>query len=257
MRIVSLSPAATETLFALGLGSSIVGVDQFSNFPEEAKKIHHLRDHQNIRIADVRELKPDLILTATVIQEKLAAELKQAGLPVFHQDSRTLEAVLKSIVDLAVVVAVEQRGVELVTKLRSEFAALRTKTRLLPAKAKVYSEEWHNPPMVSGNWVPDILTYAGVQSFPIRAGELSRAVTLEEVQKFDPDLILISWCGAGNLADKKLLMEREGWSVLRAVQKGNVFVIDDSLLNRPGPRLLEGAQKVYSRAFEVLHGGRV
>lgn len=255
MRIVSLSPAATETLFAIELGKQIVAVDQFGNFPEEAKAIPHIKDHQKIDVRDVKDFKPDLVLTGTVVQEKLAAELKAAGLPVFHQDPRTLDAVLESIVQLGVVVAEEERAKELVQKLKDEFAALKTKTKILPRKARVYCEEWHVPPMVSGNWVPDVLGYAGVQSFPIKAGELSREISLDDVKRFDPDLIVISWCGAGRLADKKLLMEREGWNALRAVQQGTVFVIDDSLLNRPGPRLLEGARQVYGFAFQTLHGG--
>ena len=78
-------------------------------------------------------------------------------------------------------------------------------------------------------------------------------MTLQEVTKFDPDLIVISWCGAGSLAEKKLLLEREGWGELRAIKQGSVRVIDDSLLNRPGPRLVEGCQRLYGWGFEMLH----
>lgn len=107
--------------------------------------------------------------------------------------------------------------------------------------------------MVSGNWVPEIIRIAGGQSFPIKDGELSHEVTLDQVAAFNPDLIVISWCGAGNLADKEILLKREGWGNLRAVQSGHVRVIDDSLLNRPGPRLVEGAQRIYGWLFEQLH----
>lgn len=255
MRIVSLSPAATEIVFAAGKGKDIVAVDQFSNFPEECKKIPHLADHQRVSIADIRAQKPDLVLTGTVIQERLAAELKEAGLPVFHQDPRTLEAVLQSMVDLGVVIGAEEQAAVLAARIREDFQQVRTKAKLLPRKARVYCEEWHLPPMVSGNWVPDVLAAAGAQGFPIQSGQLSREVTLKEVQTFDPDVMVISWCGAGRLADKNIVLEREGWNALRAVQKKNVFVVDDSLLNRPGPRLAEGARQVFAFAFQILHGG--
>jgi iron complex transport system substrate-binding protein len=238
------------------LGSSIVAVDQFSNFPEQAKQIPHLKDHQKVSIDAIKEYKPDVILTGTVIQEKLAAELKTNGLPVYHQDPRTLEAVFKSIHDLSVVLDAEENGEWLVEELRSQFAALKEKTKHLPKKARVYVEEWHDPPMVSGNWVPDILRAAGVQSFPISSGDLSHEVSLEEVKKFDPDLIIISWCGAGMHADKYLLMKREGWENLRAVKERNVIVIDDSLLNRPGPRLIDGARQIYGKVFEIQHSAQ-
>lgn len=254
VRIVSLSPAATETLFALGKGKDIVAVDQFSNYPEEAKTLPHLKDHQRVDVRAVREYAPDLVLTATVVQEKLAADLKGAGLPVFHQDPRTLDAALQCMAQLGVLVEAEERMAEVLPRLRDDLALLKSKAKLLPRKAKVYCEEWHDPPMVSGNWVPDLLTAAGLQGFPIRSGELSRAVTLKDVQAFDPDVIVISWCGAGKLADKTLLTKREGWGALRAVERGQVFVIDDSLLNRPGPRLIQGAQQLYGLAFQALHG---
>ncbi len=107
--------------------------------------------------------------------------------------------------------------------------------------------------MASGNWVPEGVPIAGGEQFPIKSGELSRAVTLEEVQAFNPELIVISWCGAGDLAPKQLLLTRAGWDSLPAVSAGKVRVIDDSLLNRPGPRLAEGAQRIYSWLFEMCH----
>ena len=97
MRIASLSPAATEILFALGLGDDIVCTDQFSNFPLEAKEIPHLRDHQNIDAECLQEFSPELVLTGTVVQEKLSTQLKDQRFGVIHQDPRTISAVYESI----------------------------------------------------------------------------------------------------------------------------------------------------------------
>lgn len=253
MRIASLSPAATEILFLLGRGKDIVCTDQFSNHPEEAAGIPHLRDHQKVDASAIREHRPDLIFTATVVQEKLAAALKAAELPVIHQDPRTLDTVYDSIKALGIIVEKEKEAAELVTKMKKEFDAVKQKAKLMGRKPKVYVEEWHLPPMASGNWVPEVVAAAGGIAFSIKSGELSREVTLAEVQAFDPDLIVISWCGAGRLSDKNILMKREGWDSLRAVQMNHVKVIDDSLLNRPGPRLAEGAQQLFGWLFEILH----
>lgn len=253
MRIASLSPAATEILFLLGSGKDIVCTDQFSNHPEEAKKIPHLRDHQKMDIAEIKMYQPDLVLTATVVQEKLAHMLKAAELPVVHQDPRTLDAVYDSIKALGIIVEKEKEATELVAKMKKEFDAVKQKAKLMGRKPKVYVEEWHQPPMASGNWVPEVVAAAGGIAFPIKPGELSREVTLAEVQAFDPDLIVISWCGAGRLSDKNMVLNREGWDSLRAVQHNHVRVIDDSFLNRPGPRLTEGAQQLFGWLFELLH----
>jgi len=120
----------------VGKGASIVAVDQFSNFPEDAKKITHLVDHQRVSIAAIREQTPDLVLTGTVIQERLAKELKDAGLPVFHQDPRTLDAVMQSIIDLGIVIEAEEQAQALVQQMKEDARQLQVKAKLLPRKAK-------------------------------------------------------------------------------------------------------------------------
>ncbi len=258
VRIASLSPAATEILYALGLEDLIVCTDQFSNFPDEVKEKLHLKNHQKIDVSELRKHQPDVILTGTVIQEKLAAELKVQHFGVVHQDPRMIHQIYESIRQLGALFDAQKEAEALVLNMQQGFNDVKRKSSLLGAshgsplqKPRVYVEEWHLPPMASGNWVPEVIRIAGGQPFPIKDGELSREVSLGEVTRFDPDLIVISWCGAGNLADKKILMEREGWGSLRAVQAGYVRVIDDSLLNRPGPQLVEGAQRIYGWLFEM------
>jgi len=253
MRIASLSPAITEILFAFEMEDQIVCTDQFSNFPEEARGISHLKDHIDINPKKLYEYEADLIFTATVIQQKLADRLKAAGFSVVHQDPRTINALYEMIRNLGVMLQVEGKAEELVLHMQQGFNDVKKKSALLPRKLNVYIEEWHDPPYASANWVPEVAHIAGVQQFPVEAGQLSPQVTLEQVIAFDPDMIVISWCGAGALADKDLLNTRKGWDVLRAVQEENIHVIDDSLLNRPGPRLVEGARRLYGWAFELLH----
>ncbi len=257
MKIASLSPAATEILFGLGTGlgtdHEIVCVDQFSNFPDSAKSLPHVKGHQEIHAEDLKKFSPEIVITGTVIQQKLAEELREADFAVIHQDPRTINQIYESIRQFGTILERPMEADDLVLKMQQALNATKKKSSLLPRKLKVFVEEWHRPSMVSGNWVPEVIRIAGGQSFPIKDGELSREVTLDEVARFDPDLIIISWCGAGALADKDILMKREGWGSLRAIRDGHVRVIDDSLLNRPGPRLVEGAQRIYGWLFEMLH----
>ena len=189
MRIASLSPAATEILFALGVEEEIVCVDRFSNFPEEVKALSHLKDHQKVRTEDVQSFSPELVLTGTVVQERLAAELKKAGLAVVHQDPRTLHQIYESIRALGALLGCDKEAESVILTMQQGFNDVKKKAALLPRKTRIYIEEWHDPPFASGNWVPEIARFAGALHFPIKDGELSRAVTLEEVQAFDPDLI--------------------------------------------------------------------
>lgn len=253
MRIASLSPAATEILFAMGKGGDIVCTDQFSNFPEETKAIPHLRDMVNVDSKSLREFQPEIVVLGTSIQKKLAEQLKSEGFAVLFDDPRTLQETYSWIRSLGAVFDCGKQAESVVLGMQQGFNDVKKKATLLPRKIRVYIEEWHEPPYASGNWVPELASIAGCVQYPVPTGELSPVVTLEQVAAFDPDMIVVSWCGAGLLADKKLLMERLKWSQLRAVQSGAVRVIDDSFLNRPGPRLVDGAQRLYGWAFEMLH----
>ncbi len=254
MRIASLSPAATEVLCALGKGNMIVCADRFSDFPEEAQAIPKLNEHQAIDSRDLSGFHPDLVITETPVQERLAAQLRAADFSVVHIDPRTLNEVLDSFRSIAVLVDAERQAKELIQKFQSELHEVQKKGKLLPNHPTIYIEEWPHPPMVSGNWVPELVRAAGGRALPLEPRAISREVTLTEIQKFDPDIIVLSWCGAGSKANKEDLLRREGWGELRAVQKANIRVIDDSLLNRPGPRLVEGAKRLLSWCAELAYG---
>lgn len=263
MKIASLSPAVTEILFALEQQKFVVCTDQFSDFPEAAKAIPHLKDHQKIDVDALRVFNPEVVFTSTLVQEKLAKKLKEEGFGVIFQDPRSVPEIYESIREIGTILGCEPRAHALIETMQQGFNDTKRKAGLLHRKAKVYVEEWHHPPMVSGNWVPEVVKIAGGISFPISSAGIpardpgknppSREVSLAEIQTFDPDLIVLSICGAGSVASKELLTARAGWNELRAVSENHLFVIDDSLLNRPGPRLTEGAKRLFGWMFQVLH----
>ena len=122
-------------------------------------------------------------------------------------------------------------------------------------KLRVYCEEYNKPPYVSGNWVPKMIEIAGGTGIAIE-GLPSYTLPLEQVQDFNPDCIILSWCNMGRKLDKskELFYKRKGWQELEAVQKGRVFPINDSLLNRPTPRLVHGAGRLAEILDEVRLG---
>ena len=201
----------------------------------------------------MRAFKPEIIFTGTAAQTKLAEALKAEGFAVIHQDPRSLADVYVSIREIGMLLGCEARAQALEQTMRQECNDVHRKAGMLPRKTKVYVEEWSDPPMVGGNWVPDIVACAGGVSFPLPAKSLSREVSLEEVRAFDPDLIVLSICGMGLNASRDAILSREGWSALRAAKEGRIFVIDDALLNRPGPRLSEAARRMFGWLFQSLH----
>lgn len=264
MRIASLSPAVTEILFAMEQQKNIVCTDQFSDFPDGTKTIPHLKDHQKIDVEELRQFNPEVVFTSTLVQEKLAKHLKEERFGVIFQDPRSIPEIYESIREIGAILGCEPRAHALIATMQQAFNDTKKKSGLFFRKPKVYVEEWHHPPMESGNWVPEVVKIAGGIPFEVQKygsakvesdgkNPPSREVSLAEIQAFNPDLIVLSICGAGSVSNKELLTGRAGWSELRAVRENHLFVIDDSLLNRPGPRLPEGAKRLFGWMFQVLH----
>jgi len=236
MRIISLSPSITEILFALGADDQIVGVTTYCDYPEKAKTKPKMGDWVNIDFDKVKAANPDIVFTSTVVQEKISEKLKSLGLRVVHFDLRRLSDIYGSIRYIGVVSGKTKEAGELVAKMENEFENI---WRGANNMKRVYVEEW--PRFVSCNWVPELIEIAGGVSLG-DSGVLSHKITTNAVKKFNPDIIVISWCGVGTRVPKEKIIERPGWKGIKAVMEDKIYIIDDSLLNRPGPRLVEGAR---------------
>ncbi|MEW6035074.1 MAG: cobalamin-binding protein [Candidatus Micrarchaeota archaeon] len=244
MRIVSLAPSNTEILFALGAGSDIVGRTAFCDYPPEALSVRKVGDWVEPDIERIRALEPDVILTSTVVQEKLAAKLRKEGLPVEHLSPTNLEGVFRSIYKLGQITGRLGEADALVQGMLLSFSELEAGAAAVSRPPRLYIEEWHAPPFVSGNWVPELAEIAGADYSLSEAGRLSREVSEEEVRRYDPELIILSICGVR--LGPEVVLSREGWKGVSAIRAREVHVMDDSLLNRPGPRLVEGCRQLCS-----------
>lgn len=246
MRIVSLAPSCTEILFALGLSDEIVGVTKYCDYPAETELKPKVGGWMDIDFERVLALKPDLVLTSTVVQQKVFEQGRALGLNMLHTDPRSFTDILENILTIGEAVECVEQAEQLVLEIGEQADEIKSKTEHLKRK-RVYVEEW--PMTVSGNWVPELLEIAGASGFAA-GGELSRLTTLSEITSFDPDAIIISWCGFGTRVGLEKITGRNGFKELRAVRDKKVFVIDDTLLNRPGPRILLGAETI----AKILHG---
>lgn len=239
MRIISLAPSNTEILYALGLGSDVVALTGYCNFPNEVKQKPKVSGWLDIKPDKIKELNPDLIFTSTFLQDKIIEKLKGIC-KVVHVDPKTLSDVYESILKIGKETFREKEAEDVINNMKDEFEIVRRDVDGKEIK-NVYIEEWHKPPTVSGNWVPDVLEIAGGKSL-IPSGVVSRRVTDEEIQKFNPEYIIISICGFGDNISADIVKERENWREINAVKNNKILVINDDYLNRPGPRLTEGAK---------------
>ncbi|SFR38156.1 cobalamin-binding protein [Halogeometricum limi] len=237
-RVVSLAPSTTATLDAMGAGDCLVGVTAHSGF--DAPTVGGWLNPNYDRIA---ELDPDLVCTSDGLQSDVRDELLDRGYDVCHVEPGRLADVVASFETVGEAVGRPEAGHRLAEESRARLAAVDARTPE-DAAPVVYCEEWSDPPMAAGNWVPDAIEAAGGRCPFVPAGERSREVARETVEAAAPDHVVLHLCGHGDRVSAESFRER-GWDVDAAVH-----VLDDSLLNQPSPHLLTGIETL----ADLIHG---
>jgi iron complex transport system substrate-binding protein len=181
---------------------------------------------------------PDVVVLTDALQDHIETD----ALPgeSLHVDPRTVADVGESFVRIAASLpGVEQaRGTALRRAFHEELTAIRDAVPPPGAdRPVVYCEEWSDPPMAGGNWVPEIVRAAGGAYPFVDPGERSREVDPADVSAADPDHVVVHVCGHGDRVDPETVESRD-WV------DAPVSVIDDSLLNQPSPALLDGVERL-------------
>jgi len=278
VRIVSFLPSATEMLYRLGAEGEIVGVTHECKFPPAARKkprvirpsfdptrmtgleidskiVELMRSGGDIYIVDDETLKkanPDLIVAQGLCEvcSPFTKEISRAvdilgGRPdVLVLDPHDLDDILVSVMDVAEKIDKVKQGRKLVASLQKRVDVVRGMQ--LRSRPKMLCIEWINPLFTAGHWIPQMVEYAGGINGISSAGESSRRMEMDEVVRFDPDIILLMPCGFGvkrTLAELPPLIVNEKWKSLRAVRRGKVYAVDaNAYFSKPGPRTVTGLE---------------
>lgn len=238
--IVSLAPANTEILYALDAEETIVATTSICNHPDGVQDKPSVGGWTNPDVDEVVKHDPDLVLASDELQNEAVAQCEDAGLEVLQLTPTAFHDVFNTVKQIGEIVGREAEARAVVDRMNEDAreAAVSTDDR-----TRVYCEEWHEPRMIGGNWIPRMVRIVG-GTYPIDEGERSREISTSEVQAFDPEHIFIHYCGFGDAAESEEIADREGWEEITAVEEGNIHIIDDSLLNRPGPRLVKGMKTI-------------
>ena len=254
-RIVSLTPATTEILFTIGAGDRIVGkVEDVADFPPEAAAIPIVARFDGVDIEQVVVLEPDLVISAGVglTQGDAVEQLRRADVPVLVVYPTTIDGGLAGIrligratgfVDAAdsLAIAMEQRIDEL---------------ERLAATATERPRVFYEIDVTGGIFTPpvdsiygEMFLLAGAE--PI-SGDASYSISLEKLVAADPEVILLGDAAYGVTAEA--VADRPGWKGMTAVKDGRIYPIDDILVTRPGPRLVEGLEALIRAIHPELAG---
>ena len=245
-RIVSLAPSNTEILFAIGAGDQVVGRDELSDFPEEAKAVESIGSaFQNLNTELIVSLQPDLVLAAEINTPEQVKQLEDAGLTVYYLNNpTTLEGLYENLNLVAQLTGHESDAATLVESLKARVAAVDEKIAPLSSRISVFYELDSTDPAKPdtagrGTFITLLIERAGGYNI---ASELEGypQFSLEEIVAADPAFIILGDSMWGVTPES--VATRPGWENLTAVKNENVLPFDDNLVSRPGPRLVDGLE---------------
>lgn len=278
MRLVSFLPSATEMLYELGMGDQVMAVTHECNYPVDAKTkprvIHSSFDPQkmssqeidskvvelvssgkDIYILDERVLKqanPDLIVAQGICEvcSPYTREINRAMTllgnkpEVIILDPKNLDDILQNVIEVGNKVGRQEKAKEFVVKLQKRIDHIKNTNKV--SKPKIICIEWLDPLFSAGHWVPQMVEIAGGINGISSTGDKSRRMQIEEIAKFDPDIIILMPCGfdvSRTIIEYEKLLEDSTWQKINAVSCGQVYAVNaNEYFSKPGPRTVTGLE---------------
>jgi len=254
--VVSLAPANTEILFAIGAGSQVVGRDSFSDYPAAAKSVQDIGGSMGkYNTEAIVALHPDLVLAGGINPPELVASLEPLGLKVFFlANPDSLEGMFSNLETVARLTGHVAETDTLVNSLKVRVAALDAKIVPLNSAPTVFYELDATDPTKPftagpGSFVDMLIKRAGgINAGGKLQGEWAQ-ISLEDLLVVNPAIIILGDSAFGESPEK--VAARTGWLALAAVKDHQIFPFDDNTVSRPGPRWVDGLEAL----AKLLHPG--
>jgi iron complex transport system substrate-binding protein len=253
-RIVSLTPAVTETLFALGEGESVVGGTDFDDFPAQAAALPDVATFEGVLIERLVELDPDLIIAGgnSFTPPDDVVRMRDLGFPVLVVYAESVDEVVADIELIARAAGAGDEGERMTAAMEERFAEVTDAVETIADRPRVFYELGDQPEIygpADDSFIADMIELAGGQ--PITTGDPDVfSIPLERLVAADPEVILLGDAAYGVTPD--IVGQRPGgWAAMSAVETGAVRPVDDIIITRPGPRLGEGLAAL----AEAIHPG--
>jgi len=279
-KIVSLLPAATEIAYALGLEKNLVGRSHECDFPAAVKQLPVCSEANfpdnlssgdidikvkeiladalsvyTVKRVQIKQLAPDVVITQAQC-EVCAVSLKEVEealddyldkpVKIISLQPNSLDDIFNDISTIAKALNVSRTGTVLLEDLNERVDLIRHKLKYVDNKPTVACVEWLEPLMVSGNWVPELVSIAGGIPLLAEAGKHSPYINWDDIKSRDPDILIIMPCGFAierTLKEIHLLLQVPGFSELKAVKTNRVYIADgNQYFNRPGPRIVDSIE---------------
>jgi iron complex transport system substrate-binding protein len=279
-KIISLLPAATEIVYALGLQDNLVGRSHECDYPEAVKTLpicseanfpdgmSSLEIDNKVKeiLADalsvytvkrdvIKSLLPDVVITQAQCDVCAVSlqEVEQALDNYLDKQTRIISLQPNKLIDIfnditavAEALNVQAAGADLLERLNERVDIIKHKLKFIADKPTVACIEWLEPMMISGNWVPELVELAGGLPILASTGKHSPYVKWEDIAATDPDIIVLMPCGFSmdrTLKEVNILLQQPGFADLKAVKNNRLYITDgNQYFNRPGPRIVDSIE---------------
>lgn len=279
-KIISLLPAATEIICALGLEHNLIGRSHECDYPETVKNLpvcseakfipgasslqideqvkEILTDALSIYTVNkalIKELNPDVVITQAQCEvcavslkdvEEALENLLDKDASIISLEPNTLADIFADIQRVAYILDVRHEGELLLELLNERIDIIRHKLKFIIDKPAVACIEWIEPLMLAGNWTPELVDIAGGRSILTTNGKHSPYVNWDDIKEQDPDIIVVIPCGFSierTMKEMGILLALPGFDDLKAVKNNRLYIADGNhYFNRSGPRIVDSIE---------------
>ncbi len=240
LRVVAMSPHATELVYAAGGADRIIAAVDYSDYPEAAKRLPRVGSNRQIDMERVAALKPDLIVVwMHGSSERQIEQIRALGIPIFHSEPKKLADIPDSLDRIGTLMGTEKVAEAAAADLRRQLAALAARYAGRP-KVRMFYQVWDKPlyTLNGGHIVSDAVRLCGGENIYAAMKVTAPVVSFESVLGEDPEAIIST--GERSKEDGGVSVWRP-YGTMTAVRRDNLFQLDGNLLNRAGPRMVAGA----------------
>ncbi|GIW19911.1 MAG: hypothetical protein KatS3mg065_0207 [Chloroflexota bacterium] len=244
-RIVSLTPATTEILFAIGAGQRVVATTDFDDYPPEAVPLPDVASYTGVDVEKIVGLEADLVIAGgnNFNPPEAIARLRSLGIPVLVVYAPDTETILRDIELVGRAVGRSEAATALAEAIRRDFEAVRSATAGLPRPRVFYeldaTNEIYGP--ADDSFLAEMIELAGGE--PITTGSPTVfSISLEKLVAADPEVIVLGDAAYG--VTPEVVRSRPGWGSMTAVRTGAIRPVNDLLVTRPGPRIALGLREL-------------
>lgn len=244
--IVSLSPASTEILFAIGAGSQVTAVSDYTDFPEAAVDLPKVGgfDGKTISMEKILSFKPELVYLTDGMHNFLIDQLNTYEIPYYLSTSESIDDVKKEILAVGELTGHTSQAQTVVNDMNKKLGKYENLKFNKAKKAEIYYEIWNSPYISAGNksFINDVIVNAGGENLFDDLDDSFPIVSEESIIARNPKVILLP---ASSGLSVESVANRSGWKEISAVKNGKIYIIDDNLFTRPGPRIADCVETLY------------